>query len=140
MRHWLLAAALASQATLSPLPTRAQPAAGGAAEPHSLSAPAQQQAARRALAKRLVGELNLPWLQTEPAHLAQRPRWALGVASEGPLHWRADVYRSDANAGTHLAAGLHWPMQPGLNLSLVQVLPLDGSGERQLQLGARIGF
>lgn len=136
-RRGLIAAALGQLVLASAM---AQPVAGSAGDGNSsLSTPAQQQAARRQLAKRLVGELNLPWLQTEPQHLASRPRWALGVASDGPLRWRADLYRSDAT-GTHLATGLQWPMQPGLSLSLVQVLPLDNSAERQLLLGARIGF
>lgn len=137
VRRGLSAAALGLLALAGAM---AQPVAGSAGDgSSSLGTPAQQQAARRQLAKRLLGELNLPWLHSEPTHLANRPRWALGVASDGPLRWRADLYRSDTS-GTHLATGLHWPMQPGLSLSLLQVLPLDHSAERQLVLGARIGF
>lgn len=94
--------------------------------------------ATRALARQLLGHVNLGWLRTENPRL-NHAAWSLGVEGEGALHWAADLYGDD-RARPWASGGLVWALHEQLGASLAYAQQFDTPRLRQWTVALRFAF
>lgn len=94
--------------------------------------------ATRALARQLLGHVNLGWLRTENPRL-NHAAWSLGMEGEGVLHWAADLYGDDRSR-PWASGGVVWALHEQLGASLAYAQQFDTPRLRQWTLALRFAF